>query len=123
MYLATYIEDIVDIINSLNNAYLDEYEFMLFVSFLGKNYNGKNLTKDMIINYINEFRNLRARKKIAIEHIANYCNPKNFTGDKINKKDFHNWNNGAQTIFENLNMLGVLEYDKERKSITIRKKI
>ena len=101
------IQDILDLINELE--YLSEYEMMFFVSFLGKEYNGYILTKDRILDFITEFRTLKARVEIVVNVMKEYCEPKNFTGNKTTKRDFHNWKNETQTIFDSLNLMSLFE--------------
>ena len=115
------IQDILDLINELE--YLSEYEMMFFVSYLGKEYNGYILTKDRILDFITEFRSLRARSKTVISVMQEYCNPNNFTGNKTAKRDFHNWKNETQTIFDSLNLMSLFEYDERNKNITAKGKI
>lgn len=115
------IQDILDLINELE--YLSEYEMMFFVSYLGKEYNGYILTKDRILDFITEFRSLRARSKTVISVMQEYCNPNNFTGNKTTKRDFHNWKNETQTIFDSLNLMSLFEYDERNKNITAKGKI
>ena len=115
------IQDILDLINELE--YLSEYEMMFFVSYLGKEYNGYILTKDRILDFITEFRSLRVRSKTVISVMQEYCNPNNFTGNKTTKRDFHNWKNETQTIFDSLNLMSLFEYDERNKNITAKGKI
>lgn len=52
------------------------------------------------IELINSFRELkRYQQEKAIDLIKQYCNPDNFEGDKIKKRDFGNWKNESQQIF------------------------
>lgn len=115
------IQDILDLINELE--YLSEYEMMFFVSFLGKEYNEYILTKDRILDFITEFRSLKARAKRVVNVIKEYCEPKNFTGNKTTKRDFHNWKNETQTIFDSLNLMPLFEYDEQNEIITTKGKI
>ena len=115
------IQDILDLINELK--YLSEYEMMFFVRFLGKEYNGYILTKDRILDFITEFRTLKARVEIVVNVMKEYCEPKNFTGNKTTKRDFHNWKNETQTIFDSLNLMSLFEYDEKNEIITTKGKI
>lgn len=111
------VQDILDIINSLNLAYLSIVEMMFFVTYLGKEWNGKLLNKEKIIEFIEEFRSLKSRAKIVEIVISEYCNPKNFKGDKTSKRDFHNWKNEAQSMFNSLNLMSLFEYDEKNHHI------
>ena len=114
------VQDILDIINELEPKYLSISEMMFFVSYLGKHYQGNILTKDMIIDFINEFRSLKARQKAVESVISDFCNPRNFEGNKTQKRDFHNWKNEAQSMFDSLALMSLFEYDKQKERLLLR---
>lgn len=114
------VQDMLDIINSLNPQYISASEMIFFVSYLGKNYQDKILTKDVIIDFINEFRSLKARQKIVEEVISEFCIPSNFSGDKTQKRDFHNWKNETQTLFDSFDLMALFEYDRTRQRLLLK---
>lgn len=120
-----YVQDIVDIINSFNQneAFLNIYEMMFFVTFLGKEVNNKIINKNIVLQYINEFRALKARQKPIIKALEIFCNPRNFSGNKTNKRDFHNWKNETQTMFNSLALMSYFEYDKNSQRLFLKSNI
>lgn len=119
------VQDIMDIINSFkqNEAYLSVYEMMFFVTFLGKEMDEIIVNKDIILEFINEFRSLKARQKTIIKRVEIFCNPKNFNGNKTDKRDFHNWKNETETMFNSLELMSYFEYDKISQRLFLRTKI
>lgn len=93
--------DLLDVILASSSNNLSIYEFMFFISFINKNLNGHCYSKSELINLMFEFRGMsKFQKNKVIDIVDNYCNPKNFKGNKKNKRDFHNWKNEAQQIFK-----------------------
>ncbi|MFH0854785.1 MAG: hypothetical protein V1891_04840 [bacterium] len=69
-------------------------EFMLILS------DDRPQMSDNKIDLINSYRALKSwQRKKVINLIKEYCNPKNFRGDKTKKRDFGNWKNESQQIF------------------------
>ncbi len=69
---------------------------MFFVTFL----NIDNFTRSEIIEYVREYRSLSRIQKEKLKELAqDYCNPNHFNGNKLEKRDYHNWKNQAQQIF------------------------
>lgn len=116
-------QDVLDIINALSPQYISVSEMMFFVSFLGKDYQGKILTKDAIIDFINEFRSLKARQKVVEDVLNEFCMPKNFSGNKTQKRDFHNWKNETQTLFDSFDLMAIFEYDRAKQSLLLKANI
>lgn len=114
------VQDILDIINELEPKYVSVIEMMFFVSYLGKTYENEIITKDKILEFINEFRGLKARQKVVESVIQEYCVPKQFNGTKNTKKDFHNWKNEAQSIFNSLALMSLFEYDGQTKRLLLK---
>ena len=52
--------------------------------------------------------------------IQEYCVPKQFNGTKNTKKDFHNWKNEAQSIFNSLALMSLFEYDGQTKRLLLK---
>ncbi|MBZ7934604.1 hypothetical protein [Campylobacter molothri] len=118
------VQSIFEIINSLDNNFLSIYEFMFFVSFLGNtNKNNTIIQKEHIVEYIKEFRTLKARKQTIINIVKNFCTPENFKGNKIGKRDFHNWKNQAQSIFQALGLMVIFDYDEKNEKILLKNEL
>jgi len=116
------VQDIFDILSGLNESYLDIYEFMFFVSYLGKSYENETITKEKIVEFINEFKQLKARQKAVVRVVNDFCQPDKFGGNKTDKRDFHNWKNEAQTLFDSLNLMAYFEYDEKNGRLFLRGK-
>ena len=88
IYLSDYAEDIFNV-----------YEFM----FIFSDDTGENKIK-----LLDAYRDLeRYKRNKLISLIDDYATPENFTGNKKDKRDFHNWKNQAQQI---LNLLSDTVY-------------
>lgn len=84
-----------EVMIELDNHYLDIEEMMFFVTFL----NIENFTRSEIIEYIRGYRSLSRIQKEKLKELAqDYCNPNHFNGNKLEKRDYHNWKNQAQQI-------------------------
>lgn len=78
-------------------------EYMFFVSAIGINTNF-NINLETADYLINEYRKLSpVQRKSVVEKLKKELIPKKFTGNKIDKKDFHNWKNQADQVFHLLN--------------------
>lgn len=119
------VQEILDILTAFseNQRYLSVEEMTYFVSYLGKDYKDRILNKDDIIDFINEFRSLGARQKVVTKVISDFCNPKNFKGNKTQKRDLHNWKNEAQSLFDSLNLMSLFEFDSTSKRLFLKDSI
>lgn len=96
---------------------IDEYEFMFFLSFVNQSLNDKSYTISELSEYVKEYRGMsRFQKTAVIEVINEFCQPENFDGTKIQKRDFHNWKNETQQIFMLLNQTIYFEVEKFNKA-------
>lgn len=108
------LEDLLDIILILEKITEDEYTF--FVSFINQELNGVYYGKETIIDLVKDYKSMSRFQKENIRNIiSDYCNPKNFQGDKTNKKDFHNWVNETQQVFMLLNQ--TVYFEQREKTI------
>lgn len=108
--------DFFDILAELDYLTITEYTF--FVSFIRQELNNRHVDVDEIIEYVKEFRSLsRFQKEKAEKIIRDYCNPKNFRGNKINKRDYHNWTNESMQVFMLLNMTAYYTYNEKFQRI------
>ncbi|MDA3054911.1 MULTISPECIES: hypothetical protein [unclassified Campylobacter] len=118
-------QDILDILNSLQPQYITVSEMMFFVTYLGREYQGKILTKDNIVEFINEFRSLKARRKTTENVVSEYCDfveelCDKFKREKTDMRDFHNWKNESQTMFNNFNLMSLFEHDEKQERLLLK---
>lgn len=100
---------------------LNIFEFAFFVSFLDKEMYGSLISSDDIIELVRDFRSLsNSTKRYVIESVSEICKPENFKGDKVDKRDYHNWINEAQQVFMVLGMTTYYDYDKDNRIIKFR---
>ena len=114
--LGGYIDVILDILRDKEYGIdsLDIFEYMFFVSAVGTE-SSFNKSTDEAVELIKEYRNLTAiQKKSVIETLKTEMNPVNFTGSKINKRDFHNWHNKAAQVFYLFNQTVYFEVRGEK---------
>lgn len=89
------MEALVSIMREINEnnseKYLEIEEFQFFVSFVGKELDGVICDSQAITEFLLEYRNLSdSQKDYLIKEMKKYCNPKDFQGNKKDKRDFHN---------------------------------
>lgn len=108
-------------LGSKNLPYISEEELLLFVTFINQQLNGKTYSRSFIIDFIREYRRLsKFQKKLLIDKIQTYCNPNNFSGNKTQKRDYHNWLNETQQIITLLYQMSYFEYDEEKRMLFIK---
>ena len=117
------VQDVLDILNALKPQYISVSEMMFFITYLGKEYQGNILTKDKIVEFINEFRSLKARAKVVEDVVSEFCSLSNFEGNKTDKRDFHNWRNETQSMFNSFDLMSLFEYDTERQRLLLKANI
>lgn len=117
------VQDVLDILNAIEPQYISVSEMMFFITYLGKEYQGNILTKDKIVEFINEFRSLKARAKVVEDVVSEFCNPANFIGDKTDKRDFHNWRNETQSMFNSFDLMSLFEYDTDKQRLLLKANI
>lgn len=111
--------EILDVV-SINNK-LSIHEFMFFISFIGCAYenNGYVFSKSELTEYMLEYRKLSYhQRKAVVSIIEKYCNPDNYNGNKKIKRDFHNWKNETQQIFNLMNQ--TIFYEKRKQELFIK---
>lgn len=96
------------------------HEFMFFVSAIGA-------TTDFTIGYEKCVELLKAYRSLStiqarsvIEILSAELRPANFSGDKRAKRDFHNWQNKAQQIYDLLNQ--TVYFEVRYNDLYLRKK-
>ena len=96
---------------------------MFFVSAVYSEYDFK-IDMPQCIKLINSFRLLSPKQREAtIDKLTNQLKPDNYSGNKLEKRDFHNWKNKAQQIFHLLDQTIYFEKRTDNKvdKITLRK--
>ena len=102
--------DLLDIVMSNDKNSINIHEFMFFISYMGKTLNNHCFTRTDVMELMNEYRSMaRIQQQAVIDTVSDYCNPKNFSGDKTNKRDYGNWKNEAQQIFMLMNQTVLFE--------------
>jgi hypothetical protein len=89
----TYIAETLYYSNYKNDP-IGIWEFMLILS------DDRPKFRNEKIKLIDSYRELKLwQQKKAVDLIKQYCNPKNFRGNKTTQRDFGNWKNETQQIF------------------------
>ncbi|MCY3976827.1 MAG: hypothetical protein OXG23_01895 [Chloroflexi bacterium] len=79
------------------------HEFMFFVSAIGTS-TTFNIGVERCAVLLKAYRSLSTiQARSVVEVLSEELNPANFSGDKRTKRDFHNWRNKAQQIYDLLN--------------------
>jgi len=103
---------------------ISKYEFMFFISAIDTD-TTFNLTTDQSVYLIKSYRLLsRTQQKAVIETLKQKLKPKNFSGDKTKKRDWHNWQNKidqAYHLFKQAPYFDVSGVDSEVLSLSTRK--
>lgn len=114
-------EEILHIILELESNYLTLYEVLFFTTFLYQKLDSKTYNRSDIIALIRDYRTLsKFQKQALLEKIKSYCEPKNFGGDKTQKRDFHNFLNETQQILSLLTQMAYFEYNEQNLKLYIR---
>lgn len=114
-------EEILNIILELESNYLSMYEALFFATFLYQRLESRHYGRSDIVWLIKDYRTLsRFQKQALLEKIKLYCEPKNFSGTKIEKRDFHNWINETQQILSLLTQMAYFEWNKQDSKLYIR---
>jgi len=111
-----YIDIILDILRDKEYGIdkISIYEYMFFVSAIGTE-SSFNINTDEAVELIKEYRNLTpTQRKSVIETLKVELNPKNYSGTKKNKRDFHNWHNKIAQVYYLLNQTVYFEIRGEQ---------
>jgi hypothetical protein len=111
-----YVDIILDILRDKEYGIdkINIYEYMFFVSAIGVE-SSFNINTDKAVELIREYRNLTPiQRKSVIEILKTELNPKNYSGTKKNKRDFHNWHNKIAQIYYLLNQTVYFEVRGEQ---------
>ena len=105
-------EELIDVVSINEKITMTEFQF--FISFIDQTLNGHLYTKTELISYVEEFRKMSIHQRNAVvDRVKDYCNPNNFVGNKTNLRDYHNWKNETQQIFNLLNQTVLYELRDE----------
>ena len=119
--LSGFGEEVLLLALDLDSKFIDLYEILFFATFMYQSLNGVFYARSDIIEFIKEYRMLSKFSKNTLKECAkNYCNPNNFTGNKKQKRDFHNWLNETQQILNILTQMVYFEYNKQDQRLYIR---
>lgn len=102
-----FFADLYEVVSNLGNC-ISQDELMLFGTFLNQSFDcGVTIwRRNEIIELIQDFRTLTQNQQDKlICCIQDYCNTNNFSGNKTNKRDFHNWLNETQQILRLLSQI------------------
>ena len=95
------------------------YEFMFFVSAIGTD-TTFNISTDKCVELIKSYRNLTSiQRRNVIEQLKTNLRPKNFSGNKNSKRDYHNWHNKAAQVYTLLNQ--TVYFDIRDETLFLRK--
>lgn len=121
--LKGYIDNISDILTdeSYDFKYLTEYELMFFVSAINENAS-YSITIEKCKDYIKDFRQVSTfRKEDLINTLKIEMDPKKYdSGNKTEKKDFHNFKNKFDQILTLLDQSDYFEVNNKGKSEVTR---
>jgi len=93
--------------------YLSVYEYMFFVSSVYSTYDFQ-LSISECVELVKSYRHLSTiQKSNVIAELRQYMQPCNFSGNKTDKRDFHNWENKIQQIYHLLNQTSYFSVSKE----------
>ena len=116
------IDILLNILRDYKINYISIYEYMFFISAIGVELDF-NLSITQAVKLILEYRCLTPiQQKAVIQSLKDTLNPKNYNGSKIQKKDFHNWLNEAQQIFNLLNQTVYFIYNSKNNQLILADK-
>ncbi|RAX54500.1 restriction endonuclease subunit R [Helicobacter sp. 16-1353] len=114
-------EEILSLCLELESNYISTHELLFFGTFLYQILDSRIYQRSDILHFIKEYRNTsRIVKEALLIKIQSYCNPNNFSGDKTQKRDFHNWINETQQILTLLSQMAYFEWNKKQNKLYIR---
>ena len=108
------------------NGRITRKEYTYFVSFLNyKIYNSQHpngilVTKQEVIDLVKEYRSLKDIHADIDSTVESYCDPANFTGDKLEKRDYHNWLNETEQVFNLLSQTVYFEHLTKYHTLKLR---
>ncbi len=110
-----HLSDLADLIynSDYKETQLSVYEFMFILSDL-------QLSNDQKIKLLNSYNGLKQyQKENLIKLLQEYANPDNFTGDKTEKRDFHNWINESQQLLSLMKQTSYFQVDSDNKYFSL----
>lgn len=97
--LNNYVDILMSILSNVEQARVSEPEFMFFVTAVdaGTEF---SIGVNKCLELIREYRSLSTvQRKSVIETLKSALVPSRFSGDKKNKRDWHNWKNKSDQVF------------------------
>ncbi|GHT17444.1 hypothetical protein AGMMS49573_09290 [Endomicrobiia bacterium] len=97
------IENLLEVLMDQDNKinYINTYEYMFFITAINFESNFI-LTKSEAVSHIKEYRKLsRTQQKSITEFLKKNMIPDKKDKKRIAKKDFHNWKNETDSLFNN----------------------
>lgn len=102
--LTGFVENTLNLLSTTSLDSVDFYEFMFFVSAI--NHPDYPISMTECESLIKDYRSLsRLHKAALIDTLKRELDPNNFSGDKTDKRDFHNWVNKYQQIWHLFNQV------------------
>lgn len=99
-----FVENTLNLLSTTSLDSIDFYEFMFFVSAINHPSYSISMTECELL--INDYRSLsRLQKSALIDTLKLELDPSKFSGDKTDKRDFHNWVNKYQQIWHLFNQV------------------
>lgn len=101
-------------------------EYTYFASFLNHTINcaaapaGKTVTKQDVIDYINEYRSIKDLHDNIDDILKEYCNPDNFPKNKPEKRDYGNWLNETDQVFKLLSQTVYFDHIEKYHTLNLR---
>jgi len=106
-----HLSNLADLIynSDYKSSQISAFEFMFILSDI-------NLSNNKKIKLLDCYNSLKKHQKDKIiELIKGYANPENFSGNKTDKKDFHNWINETQQLFSLMKQTSYFLVDTDNK--------
>lgn len=103
--------------------YITKWEFMFFVSAVDVQYS-YHITMGKCVDLIHEYRRLGSvQRKAVVETLKAELRPERFSGNKTNKRDWHNWQNKIDQVFHLFKQAPYFDVEgKEKEFLTLSTK-
>lgn len=117
--LSGFIETTLNLLSDYSLKSIDFYEFMFFVTAINAPNYGISISEcaDLILDYR---RLTRIQKSSVLDVLNSQLNPNLFQGNKLNKRDFHNWKNKNQQIWYLFDSVVFFNIEKGQSTETLK---
>ena len=120
--LGGYIDILLNIFYEYQIEHITIYEYMFFISAINVNTDFM-VSVQKSVQLIKKYRLLsRGQREALIDLLNRQMQPKNYTGNKLKKRDFHNWKNEAQQVFSLLKQTAYFDTINDKLITTTDKK-